>query len=305
MKHLLTLEGWQPSDYEALFRQTDAFAEVLTREVPKVPALNGKTVAIVFFENSTRTRVSFETAAKRLGADVMSLAVANSSVSKGESLRDTIATVIAMGADAVVIRHHASGTPHLISTWFDTCVINAGDGQHQHPTQGLLDTYCLTRHFGTLEGRRIGIIGDIRHSRVARSNVQAMTALGAEVVLIGPPTFIPDECDRWGVTIGYDLDAELGNIDVACVLRVQAERAATQFVPTMREYYERYGLTVARSRAMKEDAVVMHPGPMIRGSEIDVAVADGPRSLVSQQVSAGVAVRMSVLYRLLGSGEGL
>lgn len=304
MKHLLSLESWQPAQYEALFQQTDAFAEVLTRDVPKVPALNGRTVAIIFFENSTRTRVSFETAARRLGADVMGLAIANSSVSKGESIKDTVATVLNMGADAVVIRHAAAGVPTLVSRWFDTCVINAGDGQHQHPTQGLLDTYSLTRHFGSISGRRIGIIGDVRHSRVARSNVQALTTLGAEVVLIGPPTLVPEECREWKVDIAYSLDEELPSLDCAYVLRVQAERAATTFVPSMREYYDRYGLTEARSARMADHAVVMHPGPMIRGSEIDVAVVDGPRSLVAQQVRAGVAVRMSVLYQLLGGGEG-
>ncbi len=305
MPSLLSLEAWDVAKYEAIFQGADAFAEVLQREVPKVPALNGKTIAMLFFEDSTRTRVSFETAAKRLGADIMGLAVASSSVNKGESLRDTVSTVLSMGADAIVIRHNAAGVPHQVAEWFPTSVINAGDGRHQHPTQGLLDAYCLRNRLGSIAGKRIGIIGDIRHSRVARSTMQAMTTLGAEVVFIGPPTLMPEAIAEWPVTVNFDLDATLPTLDVAYVLRVQAERAATQYLPSMREYYARYGLTEQRADRLPADAVVMHPGPMIRGSEMDVAVADGPRSLVAEQVRAGIAIRMSVLYSLLGSGEPL
>lgn len=305
MKHLLTLDGWTIPEYEALFQRTDAFAEVLTREIPKVPALNGRTVAMLFFEDSTRTRVSFETAAKRLGADVMGLAVANSSVNKGESLRDTVGTVLSMGADAIVIRHSNAGVPVQITRWFDTCVINAGDGCHQHPTQGLLDAYTLSRHFGAVREKRIVIVGDIRHSRVARSNIVALSALGAEITVVGPPTLMPDRVDTWPVRVAFDLDSVLPETDAVMVLRVQAERAATKFLPSMREYYARYGLTAERAEQLPAHAVVLHPGPMIRGSEIAAEIVDGPRSLVAAQVRAGVAVRMSVLHTLLGSGDNL
>jgi aspartate carbamoyltransferase catalytic subunit len=301
-RHLLGITGLDRPAIEGYLDDAAAFWEVLGRDIPKVPALRGRTVATLFLEDSTRTRLSFETAARRLSADTMSFQARGSSVAKGESLLDTARTIEALGVDALVVRHPAAGAPHRIAGWVDAAVVNGGDGRHEHPTQALLDCFTLRRHRGPgLEGCRIGIIGDVAHSRVARSGVRAFSTLGAEVTLIAPPTLLPERVDTWPVRVAHDLDDELAELDVAYVLRVQRERAAARRLPPLREYYARYGLTEARTARMKPHAVVMHPGPMIRGLEVATTVADGPRSLVRDQVRAGVAVRMAVLFRLLGA----
>jgi aspartate carbamoyltransferase catalytic subunit len=273
------------------------------REIPKVPALRGKVVASLFYEESTRTRLSFETAAKRLSCDVMTFSVSQSSVKKGESLRDTVQTIAAMGIDAIVVRHPAAGAPNRIVDWIDAAVVNAGDGRHAHPTQAVLDVLTLRRHRGpSLEGLRVAIVGDVRHSRVARSDVKALHLLGAEITLVAPPTLLPESLEGWPVAVTYDLDDVISEVDVVMLLRMQIERQQEALFPTLREYTARYGLTVARAARLKPDALVMHPGPMNRGVEVAAEVADGPASLVTEQVGNGVAVRMAVLYSLLGSG---
>lgn len=301
-QHLLGIAGMDRATIEGYLAEAAAFVEVLDRDIPKVPALRGRTVVTLFFEDSTRTRMSFETAAKRLSADTMTFTASSSSVRKGESLLDTVRTVESLGADVLVVRHPAAGAPHRIAGWVDAAVINAGDGRHEHPTQALLDCFTLRAARGAdLGGCRIGIIGDIRHSRVARSVVWAFTLLGAEVTLVAPPTLLPEGVDGWPVRITHDFDDVLGELDVLYVLRVQRERLGRALLPPMREYYARYGLDEARAARCKPDALVMHPGPMIRGLEIATAVADGPRSLVRDQVRNGVAVRMAVLFRCLGA----
>ena len=289
---------------DEVMRLTDAFVEVSERPIPRVPALRGKTVAWLFYEDSTRTRLSFETAAKRLSADTMNFSVSSSSVKKGESLRDTAKTIEAMGIDAIVVRHASAGAPHRIASWVDAAVVNAGDGWHEHPTQALLDCYTIRQRRGDLAGQRIAIIGDIKHSRVARSDVWAFTAMGAEVVLVAPPTLLPPNLDGWPVTVSHDLDAVLPTVDVAYLLRMQRERMSAALLPSLREYTATYGLTNQRVELLRDDAVVMHPGPMNRGVEIAAEVADLPRSLILDQVRNGVAVRMAVLYLLLGAGTG-
>jgi aspartate carbamoyltransferase catalytic subunit len=258
-------------------------------------------VVTLFYEDSTRTRLSFETAARRLGADTMTFNVGTSSVKKGESLRDTIETIDAFGVDAFVVRHGCAGVPTQISRWTDASVVNGGDGWHEHPTQALLDCYTLRAHLGPLEGRRIAIVGDIAHSRVARSNVWAFAALGAEVILVGPPTFLPPSLEGWPVTVSHDLDALLGDLDVCYLLRIQQERISESLIPSLREYTAWYGLTVERAERLGEKALIMHPGPMNRGVEIAPEVADSPRAVITEQVTNGIAVRMAVLFRLLGS----
>ena len=310
-RHLLSIADLDRDGILEIMRLSDAFAEVSERPIPKVPALRGRTVATVFMEPSTRTRLSFETAAKRLSADTMTFTAASSSTVKGESLRDTVETIDAMGIDAMVIRHQASGAPLRVTDWVGASVINAGDGTHEHPTQALLDCYTIrealtTRRNGAvppdLRGLRIAIVGDIKHSRVARSNVLAFTALGAEVVLVAPPTLMPVSLESWPVTTTGDLDSTLGDLDVVYLLRIQSERLGEVLLPSLDEYHWRYGLTRARAAALKKEALVMHPGPMIRGVEISPEVADLPASLVTRQVRNGVVVRMAVLFHLLGSG---
>jgi aspartate carbamoyltransferase catalytic subunit len=289
---------------EAMLDLTQSFAEVMQREIPKVPALRGRTVVSLFYEDSTRTRLSFETAAKRLGADTMTFSVGTSSVKKGESLLDTVQTIEAMGIDAIVVRHSASGAPHRVASWSSASVVNAGDGRHEHPTQAILDAFTLRRHRGpSLDGCRVAIVGDIANSRVARSDVIALHALGCDVTLVGPPTLMPPRLDGWPVTVSYDLDDVLPDIDVVYLLRIQKERlgGAVDF-PTLREYAARWGLTADRASRLKPDTLVMHPGPMNRGVEIAAEVADSARSLVTEQVANGVAVRMAVLWSLIGSG---
>ena len=276
---------------------------MLARPIPKVPALQGKLVANLFFENSTRTRLSFERATRALSADVMSFSVGSSSVAKGESLKDTALTVEALGADLMVVRHKATGAPWRIAGWTDCPVINAGDGAHQHPTQAMLDALTLRQRFGHLDGLRVAIVGDIRHSRVARSNVFAFTTLGARVVLVAPRTLQPVVTEGWPADTADDLDEVLGEVDAVYLLRIQAERGGLSLFPSLPEYVSRYGMTRERFDRLSPEAVVLHPGPMNRGVEIADAVAAHPRALILNQVANGVAVRMAVLFRLLG-GKG-
>jgi aspartate carbamoyltransferase catalytic subunit len=273
------------------------------REVKKLPTLRGRTVVNLFFEDSTRTRISFELAAKRLSADVVTFSAKGSSVSKGESLKDTALTLEAMGADAVVVRHSLSGAPHRLAGWVRGSVVNAGDGTHEHPTQALLDAYTMRRRLGRLDGLRVAIVGDVLHSRVARSNVLLLHTLGAEVTLVAPPTLLPVGVEAWPAAVSYDLDAGLPKADVVMMLRVQRERMGQAYFPSEREYSRRYGLDRHRMGLLPDDAIVMHPGPMNRGMEIAAEVADDPRrSTIVEQVSNGVSVRMAVLYLLLGGG---
>lgn len=302
-RHLLTVSDLDRTEIEALLDLTDTFVEVSNRAIPKVPALRGRTVVTLFFEDSTRTRLSFETAAKRLSADTMSFAVSSSSVNKGESVRDTIETIEAMGIDAVVVRHRSSGVPAQIAGWTGAAVINAGDGWHQHPTQALLDAYTLRSHLGTLDGVRIAVVGDIKHSRVARSDIEVFTRLGAEVTLVAPPTLLPPSTAPWDVRVSHDLDAVIGSTDVCYLLRMQRERMTEALVPSLREYTARYGLTSARADRLPDGALIMHPGPMNRGVEIAGEVADRPGSVITEQVANGVAVRMAVLFLVLGPGR--
>jgi aspartate carbamoyltransferase catalytic subunit len=283
----------------------DTAAEMATlagREVKKLPTLRGRTVVNLFYEDSTRTRISFEAAAKRLSADVINFSAKGSSVSKGESLKDTALTLQAMGADAVVIRHPASGAPHRLASWVDGSVINAGDGTHEHPTQALLDAYTMRSRLGKLDGLHVAIVGDVLHSRVARSNVLLLSTLGAQVTLVGPPTLIPVDIAELtaGLKVSYDLDSVLPDADVVMMLRVQTERMQDSYFPSAREYSRRYGLDLSRMRKLPQHAIVMHPGPMNRGMEIAPEVADSPRSTIVEQVANGVSARMAVLYLLLG-----
>jgi aspartate carbamoyltransferase catalytic subunit len=304
-RHLLGIEDLPADDIDRLLGLTDSFVEVSRRRMPKVPALQGRTVTWLFYEDSTRTRLSFEQAAKRLSADTLSFSVSTSSVKKGESLRDTVETIEAMGVDAIVVRHRSSGVPHQIAQWVSGSVINAGDGWHEHPTQALLDCYTIREHLGGLAGRHIAIVGDVNHSRVARSDVWAFTRLGAEVSLVGPPTLLPPTTEGWPVRVGHDLDAVLPEVDVVYLLRMQRERMDEALVPSLREYTAGFGLTRRRVDLLSDKAIVMHPGPMNRGVEIAAEVADLPRSVVVDQVRNGVAVRMAVLFDLLGSGRDL
>jgi aspartate carbamoyltransferase catalytic subunit len=304
VQHLLSIADLSAADLAQLMRLTDAFVEVSERAIPKVPALRGKNVVWLFYEDSTRTRLSFEQAARRLSADTMTFSVGTSSVTKGESLRDTVLTIEAMGVDAIVVRHRSAGVPWQVARWLENrvAVVNAGDGWHEHPTQALLDCYTLRQHRKSLDGLRIGIVGDVKHSRVARSNVLAFTALGAEVALVAPPTLLPPRLDGWPVRVHHDLDDVLPDLDVVYLLRMQRERMTEHLVPSLREYTARWGLTARRVGAMRDDALVMHPGPMNRGVEISAEVADLPRSVIVDQVRNGVATRMAVLYLLLGAG---
>jgi aspartate carbamoyltransferase catalytic subunit len=305
VKHLLSIDDLGADGIDEVMRLTDSFVEVSGRAIPKVPALRGKTVVSLFYEDSTRTRLSFETAAKRLSADTMTFSVSSSSVNKGESLRDTVETIEAMGIDAVVVRHKSSGVPWRVASWVAASVINAGDGWHEHPTQALLDCYTIRSRRASLAGLRIAIVGDIAHSRVARSDVTAFHALGAEVLLVAPPTLLPASLEGWPVTVAHRLDEVLGDLDVIYLLRLQRERMTEALIPTLREYRALYGLTADRIGKLPLDALVMHPGPMNRGVEIDAEAASDRRSVITAQVANGVAVRMAVLYLLLGAGSDL
>lgn len=306
MQHLLSAADLSHEEAVLILDTAAELAAVTDRSVKKLPTLRGRTVVNLFFEDSTRTRISFELAAKRLSADVINFAAKGSSVSKGESLKDTALTLEAMGADAVVIRHGASGAPHRLATsgWIDAPVINAGDGTHEHPTQALLDAFTLRRHLregaGDLEGVRVAIVGDILHSRVARSNVLLLRTLGADVTLVAPPTLMPFGVEQWPCRVSYDIDEVLPDLDAVMMLRVQAERMQAAYFPSSLEYSRRYGLDVARMGRLPEHAIVLHPGPMNRGMEISADVADSPRSVMVEQVANGVSVRMAVMYLLLG-----
>lgn len=301
MTHLLSIADLGRDGIEEVLAVAETFVEVGTRRMRKVPALRGRAVATLFFESSTRTRLSFETAAKRLSADVLSFAAAASSVEKGESLRDTVATIEAMGIDALVVRHRCAGVPLQVSRWVERCkVVNGGDGWHEHPTQALLDLFTVRQCRGAIEGLRVVIVGDIRHSRVARSQVLAYSELGASVTLVAPGSLLPPSLEGWPVVVTEDLDKALREADVVSLLRLQEERGSGAFVPSLREYTARFGLTTRRAAALGERTIVTHPGPMNRGVEIAGDVADLPQSVVTRQVANGVAVRMAVLFLLLG-----
>jgi aspartate carbamoyltransferase catalytic subunit len=302
-RHLISAADLSRDDALLVLDTAEELAQVAERSIKKLPTLRGRTVVNLFFEDSTRTRISFEAAAKRLSADVINFSVKGSSVSKGESLKDTALTLEAMGADGVVIRHSASGAPHRLANWVRGSVINAGDGTHEHPTQALLDAFTMRRRLGGLEGRKVTIVGDVLHSRVARSNVLLLATLGAEVTLVAPPTLLPVAVDTWPCSVSYDLDAVLPKSDVVMMLRVQQERMNAAYFPTVREYSRRYGLDADRFARLSDDAIVMHPGPMNRGVEIAAEVADSPRSTIVEQVANGVSARMAVLYLLLGGSE--
>ncbi|UED83018.1 aspartate carbamoyltransferase catalytic subunit [Streptomyces profundus] len=309
--HLISAADLTRDDAVLILDTAEELSRVAGRPIKKLPTLRGRTVVNLFFEDSTRTRISFEAAAKRLSADVINFSAKGSSVSKGESLKDTALTLEAMGADAVVIRHPDSGAPHRLATsgWIGGAVVNAGDGTHEHPTQALLDAFALRRRLaggalGTdLTGRRVTIVGDILHSRVARSNVRLLTTLGAQVTVVAPPTLLPVGVDAWPCEVSYALDPVLPDSDAVMTLRVQRERMNAAYFPTEREYARRYGLDADRMARMPGHAIVMHPGPMNRGMEITAEVADSPRCTAVEQVSGGVSVRMAVLYLLLGGAE--
>ncbi len=305
IKHLLSIDQLVPDQIDLIMRTADSLREVGSRTIKKVPALRGRTVCNLFFEPSTRTRISFELAAKRLSADVVTFtADAKTSVSKGESFKDTAQTLQAMGVDAIVIRHSSSGAPVLLSKWVDASVINAGDGLHEHPTQALLDLYSIRERFGSFEGLRVGIVGDVVHSRVARSNVKALAKMGAIVTLVGPPTLMPPAVETWGVEVTTDLDEVLPKLDVAYLLRVQTERMNEKLFPTAREYAALWGLDRRRVAMMKPEGLIMHPGPMNRGVEIASDVADLERSIITNQVTNGISVRSALLYLMLGETAG-
>ncbi|WP_224273827.1 aspartate carbamoyltransferase catalytic subunit [Nocardioides lacusdianchii] len=309
MKHLLSVDDLSRDDIDMLFATAADMHDVQNREVKKLPALRGRTVVNMFFEDSTRTRSSFEIAGKWLSADVINVSAKGSSASKGESLRDTVLTVCAMGVDGLVIRHPASGAALQVSEWVDASVVNAGDGMHEHPTQALLDAYTLQRRLGSLEGRHVAIIGDLTHSRVFRSNVQCLTKLGARVTVVAPPTLMPSGIAAWSAAAGfetsYDVDAVLPEADAVMMLRVQRERMSGAFFPSAREYTVGYGLTRNRLALLGPDVPICHPGPMNRGLEIAADAADAAQSAVLEQVSSGLAIRMAVLYHLLaGESEG-
>jgi len=301
VKHLLGIDDLGADGIGEVLRLADSFLEVTRRDIPKVPALRGKTVVSLFFEDSTRTRLSFETAAKRLSADTMTFSAGSSSLRKGESLLDTVRTVEAMGIDAIVVRHPAAGAPNILARLLRASVINAGDGGHEHPTQALLDLYTLQEKKRAFKGLRLAIVGDIAHSRVARSNIYALVKMGAEVRVAGPPTMMPQEIERLGVTLFHNLDEALRGVDVIMMLRLQLERQGIALFPSIREYSRLYCLTPERMKLATPDVLVMHPGPINRGVEIAPEVADSVSSVILDQVTNGVAVRMAVLYLLSGA----
>ncbi len=303
IRHLLGLEGISADDINLILDTTISFKEILARKIPKVPTLRGVTVVNLFYEASTRTRISFELAEKRLSADTVNFSASGSSVAKGESLKDTVWNIEAMKIDMVVIRHHAAGAPHYLSTCCESTIINAGDGAHEHPTQALLDMYTIREKHGHIEGLKVVIVGDIRHSRVARSNIWGLLTMGARVAVCGPRTLLPVEMEKFGVAVYDDLDEALQGADVVNVLRIQKERQKSGLLPSLREYTRFYGITSDRLRNLNENFTIMHPGPMNRGVEISSEVADGPYSVILPQVTNGVAVRMALLY-LLSGGRG-
>jgi aspartate carbamoyltransferase catalytic subunit len=311
MKHLLSAADLSYDDAILVLDTAKQLAAATEQGVGKLPPLRGRTVVNLFYEDSTRTRISFEAAAKRLSADVINFSAKGSSVSKGESLKDTALTLEAMGADAVIIRHNSSGAPHRLANagWISGGVINAGDGPHEHPSQALLDAFTLRNHLrngeGDLKGINVTIVGDVLHSRVARSNVLLLNTLGAKVRLVAPPTLLPYGVEDWDCEVSYDLDASLEGSDAVMMLRVQRERMNAAYFPNAHEYSNRYGLNVTRMNRLSETAVVMHPGPINRGMEISADVADSQRSVIVEQVANGVSVRMAVLYLILGGSESM
>jgi len=302
-KHLLGLEYVPKSDIELILETAFSFREVLDRPIKKVPTLQGKTIVNLFFEPSTRTRLSFELAEKRLSADTINFSAGSSSLTKGESLRDTIQNIEAMKMDLVIIRHRTPGAAYQLSQYVDAVVINAGDGTHEHPTQALLDLMSIKEKFGHVDGLKVAIIGDIAHSRVALSNIFGLKTMGAQVFVCGPPTFIPPYIESLGITVTHDLDALLPEMDVINVLRIQQERMHAALIPSLREFRALYGITRERVQNLPRELTIMHPGPLNRGVEIDSDVADSDHSIILHQVLNGVAVRMSLLYLLLGGLE--
>ena len=302
-RHLLGIADLEPDEISLILDTAEAMTEIAARPIKKVPALRGRTVVNLFFEPSTRTRTSFEVAEKRLSADTLSIAVAHSSVTKGETLLDTVRNLEAMAPDMIVIRHASSGAPHLLARLCRSAIINAGDGMHEHPTQALLDAFTIREHKKRLDGLKVAIVGDLLHSRVLRSNVQLLNKMGAQVWACAPPTLMPTELARFGVRATTSIDEAVAGADVVMMLRIQHERMHGHFIPSTREYFALFGLTPARVARAKPDVIIMHPGPMNRGVEIDSDVADGPYSVILEQVTNGVAVRMAVLYLLAGQEE--
>lgn len=301
IKHLLSMDQLSAEDITRILDTAESLRQVTDRPIKKLPTLRGRTVCNLFYEASTRTRISFELAAKRLSADVINFSAdAKSSVAKGESFKDTAWTLEAMGVDAIVVRHSSSGAPHQLARWVKASVLNAGDGEHEHPTQALLDLFSIRERFKEFGELKVAIVGDVLHSRVARSNVKGLITMGAEVVLVGPPTLIPPEAKTWGARVATDLDRVVAEVDVCYLLRVQKERQAEQLFPSNREYAALWGLDSRRLATMKPDALVMHPGPMNRGVEISADVSESDRAIILDQVTNGLAVRMSLLYLMLG-----
>ena len=302
-KDLLDMQGLSREEIELILETAKSFKEVSARDVKKVPALRGKTVVMLFFESSTRTRTSFELAAKRLSADTINIAAGSSSLSKGETVLDTARNIEAMNVDAIIVRHSSSGVPKVLADHLDAAVINAGDGRREHPTQALLDMFTIKEKLGRIEGLKVGIVGDILHSRVARSNIWGLTKLGAHVTVCGPSTLMPVGIEALGVDVSYDVNQVISVSDVLIVLRLQKERQEDKFLPSIREYAKEFGINQEKLKQAKKDIVIMHPGPTNRGVELSAEVADGPHSVILDQVTNGVAVRMAVLYLLLGKGK--
>ncbi len=298
---LLDLENLSKEEIELILNTAKSFKEVLTREVKKVPALRGKTVVMLFFEPSTRTRISFELAAKRLSADTLNVSARSSSLSKGESILDTAKNIEAMNVDMIVVRHTSAGVPKILADALGPSVINAGDGCREHPTQALLDLFTMKEKLGHIDGLKVGIVGDILHSRVARSNIWGLTKLGAHVTLCGPATLMPIGIEQTGVKINYDLEDVLRDCDVLMALRLQKERQQEKFLPSMREYANMFGINQEKMKSARQGLLIMHPGPTNRGVEVSAEVADGPHSVILEQVTNGVAIRMAVLYLLAGT----
>jgi aspartate carbamoyltransferase catalytic subunit len=302
LQHLISIEDLEHDEVVTILDTAEQLLPIAERRRNSVPTLRGRVVCNLFLEDSTRTRISFDLAAKRLSAEVINFSGKGSSVSKGESFKDTALTLDAMGVDCVVVRSHSSGAPLQLAEYLDVPILNAGDGWHQHPTQALLDVFTMRRHLGDLTGRTVAVVGDVLHSRVARSEVQALNLMGAEVVVVAPPTLLPPAVEQWGVSVASDLDAVLPELDVLYLLRVQRERMRGAFFPSTREYARIWGMDRRRLDLLKPDALVMHPGPMNRGVEISGDVADSDRAVITEQVTNGIAIRMAVLYLLLAGG---
>jgi len=303
LKNLLSINDLDKDEIEQIFKTAESFKEVAAREIKKVPTLRGRTIINLFLEPSTRTRTSFELAAKRLSADVVNISAKSSALAKGESLEDTAKTIEAMNADIVVIRHSAPGSPQLLAHLIKSGIINAGDGAHEHPTQALLDLFTVRERKGKIKGLKVAIVGDISHSRVARSNILAFNKMGAKVIVVGPPTLMPADIELMDVEVSYDFDETIKKVDMVYMLRIQLERQNESFFPSLREYSSLFGLNLERMKSAKDNVLIMHPGPMNRGIEITSEVANLPQAAINEQVTNGVAIRMAVLYHLLIGGE--